>query len=69
MPPGNYSVFLKNAFNVLKLFTDAAVPSRFSEIGLMQKKYKRSYIWGLLEVGSVVLLVLMVIFFKLFSLW
>lgn len=69
MPPGNYSVLLKNAFNVLKLLTNAATPSRFSEIGLMQEKYKRSYIWGLLTTGLTVLFAVMAIFFTFFPFW
>jgi hypothetical protein len=69
MLPGNYSVLLKNAFNVLKLLTNAATPSHLSEIGLMQKKYKRSYIWALLKTGSIVLLAVMIIILKIFPFW
>ena len=59
--PAEYSLLIKNAFNVLKLLTNTSTPLRFSEMGSVQEKYKRTYKWDLLWTGLTGLFVLMTI--------
>jgi len=54
----NYKPIIEHAFIVLKLLTDAAPFSRFSEIGKLQEKCKRAHNRKLVEIPCLLITIM-----------